>query len=89
MQGKENSRALPVGTRNGAAAVENSVVLLQYVTRGIPIGLSNSTHTDRAQRTENRDSDMCTHVFITALFTNSQKVEKIQVPINGWWIKRM
>lgn len=66
---------------NGAAAVEDSLALLQYVTHRMTVGLSICTHRDRPQRMEDRDSNRYVHTrFITALLTNSEKVENTQTP---------
>ena len=63
---------LLVGMSNGAAAVENCLVFSQKIKHRITTS-GNSSFGYISKRIESRDPDICTAMFMTALFTLTKR----------------
>ena len=78
----------PVRMQNGAATVENSMVVPQEIQHGITMWSSKPTSSYIPKRTESRDSNRYLYIHVsTSVIHNSHKVETTQVFIK-WWKKR-
>lgn len=82
-----NRHALLMGMENASASVENNLTVPQKVKYKVTVGFNNSTPRRIPQRTENKDSNRRTNLFIATLLRIVKRSKQSKCPSMDEWIE--